>query len=245
MPRPRLSGVFVKRLFTLLRLLKVPQTAVCQRLRVAKPTVSAWATGTRSLPPRHHRRFFAFVTHTLDDALIQRQDYNAAMARILAAQGTEVPWEQFPPEEQEALRPVLGTKQDHIGIEMVVADALLRPKLPDPQYPSLEGQVMQLLDEWWRETQHVELYRELWDQCRLVGAYGVLDFETFWRRVSSSPRERVALQRAADMLVTRARRLDRMVVPLGAEPLLERRKAWQALAAHPRERTEPRNTRRP
>jgi hypothetical protein len=102
--------------------------------------------------------------------------------------------------------------------------------------------VIQLLDEWWLETQHVEFYREFWDQCRLVGAYGALDFDTFWQRVRGSARERDALQRAATILVTRARRLNRVVVPLGAEPLLARREAWHALVAHPRARTEPRET---
>ena len=157
------------------------------------------------------------------------------MARIRAAQGASVPWEQFPPEEQEVLRPELGPEEDHIGAHVVIADALLRSGSHDPRRHPFVEQVIRLLDEWWRGTQHVELYRELWEQCRLVGAYGALDFETFWRRVSGSPRERDALQRAADMLVTWARRLDRMVVPLGAEPLLEQREAWHALVPHPRE----------
>lgn len=243
MPRPRLSGVPVKTLFQLLRLFNVPQTAVRQRLGVAKPTVSAWATGTRPLPPRYHRRFFAFVAHMLDEALARHHAYEAAMARIRAARGAPVPREQFPPEEQEALRPELGTGEDDVDIRLAVGDVISRLGFPDPPPPSLAEQVIQLLDEWWLATRHVELYRELWDQCRLVGEYGAPDFETFWQRVSRSPRERVALQRAADMLVTRARRLDRVVVPLGAAPLLTRREAWHALVAHPRARTEPRETR--
>jgi hypothetical protein len=104
----------------------------------------------------------------------------------------------------------------------------------------LAEQVIQLLDEWWLATQHVEVYRELWDQCRQVGAYGAQDFETFWRQVSGSPRERAALQRAADALVTRTWQLDRIVVPLGAEALLARREAWHALVARSRVGTEPR-----
>jgi hypothetical protein len=41
--------------------------------------------------------------------------------------------------------------------------------------------------------------------------------------------------------VTRARRLNRVVVPLGVEPLLARRETWRALITDPRARTEPRD----
>jgi hypothetical protein len=140
-------------------------------------------------------------------------------------------------DQQEALSRVVGTVPDTISPEWAerwaIGHALAWSKSDDAQCLRLIEQVVQLLDEWWLETQHVELYRELWDQCRLVGAYGALDVDTFWQRVSGSPRERDALQRAADTLVTRVRRLDRIVVPLGAEPLLARREAWQALVAHP------------
>jgi len=243
MPRPQLSGVPVKSLFGLLRLCAVPQTAVCQRLRLAKPTVSAWATGTRSLPPRYHRRFFAFVAQTLDDALARRRTYDAVMARIGAAQEAPVLRDSLSPEEQETLRRALGTVPDTLGLELAVEDAFLRLEPHAPQCLPTAEQVIQLLDEWQLETQHVELYREFWDQCQLVGAYGALDFDTFWQRVRGSARERVALQRAATTLVTRARRLDRVVVPLGAEPLLARREAWRALVTDPQARTEPRDTR--
>jgi hypothetical protein len=231
MPRPRLWGVSVQPLFTLLRLLHVPQTAVCQRLRVAKPTVSAWGTGTRPLPPRYHRQFFAFVAHKLDEALAREHARKAALARIEAAEGAEVLRKQFSPEEQEALRPEFEAGQDRIGLEVVVADVLSHSRVPDPPPPSLAEQLIQLLDKWRLETQHVELYREIWEQCRLVGEYGALDFDTFWQRVSSSPREREALQRAADMLVVRARRVDRIVAPLGAEQVFARREEWHALVA--------------
>lgn len=242
MPRPRLAGVIVKPLFRLLRLLNVPQTAACRRLGVAKPTVSAWATGTRPLSPRYHRRFFAFVAHRLDDALARQHAFKAAMELIRkhTNEGSTIPPDILSPEQQEAFRGVFGPLPNFIGPKWAVADALLRSGSRDPQYPSLAEQVVQLLDEWWLATQHVELYRELWDQCRRVGAYGAPDFETFWQRVSGSARERIALRRAADTLATRARRLDRVVVPLGAEPLLAQREAWQALAAHPRAGTEPR-----
>jgi hypothetical protein len=243
MPRPQLSGVHVKSLFTLLRLCAVPQTAVCQRLSMAKPTVSAWATGTRPLPPRYHRRFFAFVARTLDDAMPRRRAYDAVMARIEAAQGVPVPRDVLSPEEQEALRRAFGTVPDSLGPEFAVEDAFLRSEPHAPQRLPTAEQVIQLLDEWQLETQHVELYRELWEQCQLVGTYAALDVDTFWQRVSGSVRERDALRRAADTLVTRVRRLDRIVVPLGAERLLARREAWQAFVAPPRERMEPRETR--
>jgi hypothetical protein len=233
MPRPQLSGVPVKSLFKLLRLCAVPQTAVCQRLGMAKSTVSAWATGTCPLPPRYHRRFFAFVAQALDDAMDRRRAYEAVMARIQAAQGAQVPPDVLSPEEQEALRRAFGTVPDSLDLRFAVEDVFLRLEPHAPQRLPTAEQVIQLLDEWWLETQHVELYREIWDQCQLVGKYGALDVDTFWQRVSGSIRERGALQRAADTLVTRARRLDRIVVPRGAEPLLARREAWQALVAHP------------
>ena len=243
MPRPQLSGVPVKSLFRLLRLHAVPQTAVGQRLGVANPTVSAWATGTRPLPPRYHRRLFTFVGQTLDDAMARRRAYEAVLARIDAAQGARVSPNILSPEEQEALRWVFGTVPDSLGLELAVEDAFLRMEPDAPQRLPAPEQVVQLLDDWWIETQHVDLYRELWDQCRLVGGYGTLDFEAFWQQVSGSPRERDALQRAADTLVTQVRRLDRIVVPLGAEPLLARRETWRALITDPRVSTEPRETR--
>jgi hypothetical protein len=171
------------------------------------------------------------VAYKLDEALAREHARKAALARIVAAEGAEVLREQFSPEEQEALRPEFEAGQDRIGLEVVVADVLSRSRFPDPPPPSLAEQVIQLLDKWRLETQHVELYREIWGQCKLVGAYGALDFDTFRQRVSSSPREREVLQRAADMLVVRARRLDRMVAPLGAEQVLARREAWHALVA--------------
>jgi hypothetical protein len=241
MPRPRLVGVFVKTLFTLLRLLNVPQTAVRQRLGVAKPTVSAWATGTRALPPRYHRRFFAFVA--------RQHAYKAAAKTIRRHmdEGSSMPRAILSLDQQEALSRVVGTIPDIISPEWAerwaIGHALVWSEADEAQRLRLIEQVIQLLDEWWLETQHVELYRELWDQCRLVGAYGALDVDTFWQRVRGPARERAALQRAATTLVTRARRLNRVVVPLGAEPLLARREVWRALVTDPQARTEPRDTR--
>jgi hypothetical protein len=247
MPRPRLIGVFVKTLFTLLRLLNVPQTAVRQRLGVAKPTVSAWATGTRALPPRYHRRFFAFVAHRLDDAMPRQHTYKAAAKTILRHldEGSSMPRAILSLDQQEALSRVVGPVPDTITPEWAerwaIGHALWWSESQDAQRLHLIEQVIRLLDEWWLETQHVELYRELWDQCGLVVAYGALDFDAFWQRVRGSAQERDALQRAATTLLTRARRLNRVVVPLGVEPLLARRETWQALITDPRASTEPRD----
>jgi hypothetical protein len=253
MPGTELSGVYVKSIFKLLRLLEVPQKAVCQRLEVAKPTVSAWATGTRPMPQRYHRRFFALVSQALDDAISRLsqemtqanavwQVYEAARTRRQLPQDSSILWKALSSEEQESIRQITGTEPDSIDARWGVSYVFMRWEFLDARRHLVE-QVTQLLNEWQLEIQHPELYREIWEHCRRLGAYGHLDFDAFWQRVSGHPGEQVALQRAADMLIKRVQRLDRIAAPLGAEPLFTRLEAWQAPAAHPRERMEPRDTR--
>jgi hypothetical protein len=254
MPRTELSGVYVRSVFKLLRLLGVPQKTVCQQLEVAKPTVSAWATGTRPMPQRYHQRFFALVSQALDDALSRLsqemaqanamwQVYEAARTRRQLPQDSSILWKALSSEEQESIRQITGTELDSIDTRWGVIYAFMRMDSPDVRRHLVE-QVTQLLNEWQLEIQQPELYREIWEHCQRLGAYGQLDFDTFWQRVSGHPGERAALQRAADMLAKRTRRLDRIVAPLGAEQLFGQVEALKTPATQAQEVMEQGNTHR-
>jgi len=240
------SGIYVKNLFKILRLFEVPQTVVCQRLGVAKPTVSAWATGRRPMPGRYYGRFFALVSQTFDDVMSRlsrdKRVYEAAMAQVQAAQDP-IPWGAFSPEQQEVLRREIGTELDDVGSEVAPYVALSRLGCDDTQRHLLK-QVAQLLTEWQLEAQQAMLYREIWEHCRLVVAYGQLDFDAFWQRVSSRPEEREALQRAADTIAKRTRRLERVAAPPGIERLWAQVEAWQTSAAQTQAAVEPDEGRR-
>jgi hypothetical protein len=248
MPRTGSSGVYVKSLFKILRLLEVPQKAVCQLLEVAKPTVSAWATGTRPMPQRYYRRFFEFVLKALDDARFRlsaiyndarakdraevdakRHAFEAAMARLRSVQGS-TPWEALSLEQQETIRQVFWPELDHVGFEEAIVAAIQQLEARRAQCHAFAEQVTQLLNEWLLETRQEEVYREIWEQCRLVGAYGRLDFDKFWHRVSGHPEERATLRRVANLIAKRARQLDRIAAPPGTERLSAQVDALKTLA---------------
>jgi hypothetical protein len=236
MPRTGLSDVYVVNGFKILRLLGVPQKAVCQLLKVAKPTVSAWATGTRPMPQQYVWRFFEFVSRALNDAMRRLsqdmaqangvwQVYEAARTQRQLPQDSSIPWETLSPKEQEDIRQITGPAPDSIGPEWGTFYALLRWECLDAQH-HLAKQITELLHKWQLENQQVELYREIWEYCRLVGVYGRLDFDTFWQQVSGHPGERVALQRAADTITKRTRRLERIAAPPGIERLFAELDGW-------------------
>jgi hypothetical protein len=260
MPQAGLPGVYVTSLFKILRLLEVPQKTVCQLLEVAKPTVSAWATGARPMPQRHYWRFCKFVSKALDDARsrlsaiydeVRAKDraevnakwhaFEAAMARMRSVQGS-TPWEALSLEQQETIRQVFWPELDHIGFEEAVDAVIQRLEARRAQRHAFVEQVTQLLNEWLLETRQEEVYREIWEQCQLVGAYGRLDFDKFRHRVHSHPGERTTLRRAANLIANRARHLDRIAAPPGPERLSAQVDALKPPATQAQEVMEQGNT---
>jgi transcriptional regulator with XRE-family HTH domain len=86
-----MDGLYVSKLFDLLKVLHVEQAEVVNELGVHKGQVSRWANGKRVLPDRYALQFVRFVATKLTEALAQaKANDQPAGSSILTGAGTRV-----------------------------------------------------------------------------------------------------------------------------------------------------------